>query len=79
MSSVPKTEGKRPLAGSGPDPQENGADYYAKMGFKYYYFITTTNIVPTAEFSVLVQNAEPALIKNPRGDVVFKVYKTDKI
>ena len=59
--------------------QENGADYYAKMGFKYYYFITTTNIVPTAEFSVLVQNAEPALIKNPRGDVVFKVYKTDKI
>lgn len=54
---------------------ENGTDFYQKMGFKNYYFIMQTNIFPSAEFQQIIQVAEPELIKNPRGDIVFKVFK----
>ena len=55
--------------------KENGLDYYKKTGFKNYYFIMQTNIVPSAEFQREILGIEPELIKNKRDDIVFKVYK----
>lgn len=54
---------------------EHGADYYARTGFKHYYFIETSNIVSTPEFKAVVSSAEPDLILNPKSDIVFRVYK----
>lgn len=54
---------------------ENGTDFYKKMGFKNYYFIMQTNIVPSAEFQQIIRGHDAELIKNPRSDIVFKVYK----
>lgn len=54
---------------------ENGPDYYKKSGFKNFYFIMQTNIVPESEAAALIKESEPLSIFNPRGDEVFKVYK----
>lgn len=54
---------------------EQGSDYFERAGFKDQYFIMQTNMVPPEEFSVRVKNIAPLIIKNQRGDEVFKVYK----
>ena len=54
--------------------QKEGFDYYERVGFKNYYFIFQTNIVPSPEATVLMRGA-PITIQNPRGDEVFKIYK----
>ena len=54
--------------------RENGADYYERAGFKDYYFLEG-NIVPDPDFIPFVRGIEPKLIKNPRGEAVFKVYE----
>ena len=55
--------------------QENGFDYYRRVGFKHYYFILSANIVPSPEFQTLIQKTQFISIFNPRGEEVFKVYK----
>jgi len=55
--------------------KEKGADYYMKSGFKNYYFMLSTNIVPSAEFQALIKDHAPVSIFNHRGDEVFKIYK----
>ena len=55
--------------------RENEFDYYERTGFKNYYFVLSTSIVPAPEFQALVRGLESIDIKNPRGDVAFKVYK----
>ena len=55
MSSVPKTEGKRPLAGSGPDPQENGADYERRL-------VRQAQSGDTAAYEELVRIHQPRLL-----------------
>ncbi len=55
--------------------RDEGQDYYKKSGFKNYYFIEAANSVAPPEFRSIVQDKKSALIKNPRGDIVFKVYK----
>lgn len=54
--------------------QENGFDYYERVGFKNYYFILKTNIVPSPAVQQLMRG-ELITIKNPRGDEVFQIYK----
>ena len=54
---------------------DEGRDYYKKSGFKDYYFIEAANSVAPPEFRKIIEKTEPVLIKNPRGDIVFKVYK----
>lgn len=56
------------------DLKENGADYFEKVGFKDYYFILQTNIVPSEEIMSLSRDA-PISIYNKRNDEVFKIYK----
>ena len=55
MSSVPKMEGKRPLAGSGPDPQENGADYERRL-------VRQAQSGDTAAYEELVRIHQPRLL-----------------
>ncbi|MDE2001249.1 MAG: glycosyltransferase family 39 protein [Patescibacteria group bacterium] len=55
--------------------QQNGFDYVQKSGFKELYFIEATDWVPPGDLGVLTQGQETD-IKNPEGDVVFKIYKT---
>ena len=55
MSSVPKMEGKRPLAGSGPDPQENGADYERRL-------VRQAQGGDTAAYEELVRIHQPRLL-----------------
>ena len=55
--------------------KEKGADYYMKSGFKNYYFMLSTNIVPSAEFQTLIKGRAPISVLNQRGDEVFKIYK----
>ena len=55
--------------------KENGADYYKRVGFKYYYFVLSSNIAPTSEFLARIQKNQPMGILNPRGDEAFRVYK----
>lgn len=54
---------------------KNGLDYYERVGFKYYYFILSSNIVPTSNFQTLVQGIKPISILNPRGEEAFKIYR----
>lgn len=54
---------------------DEGRDYYKKSGFKNYYFIEAANSVVPPEFRKIIEKTEPVLIKNPRGDIVFKVYR----
>ncbi len=54
--------------------KEQGADYYDRAGFKSY-FVSSTNMVPEPEFVELVREFTPIPITNPKGDVVFNVYK----
>jgi len=58
--------------------KERGADYYAREGFRTYYFVVSTNIVPSPEFVPLVRGIEPVSIKNPRGDEVFLIYRLER-
>ncbi len=53
---------------------DQGADYFARVGFKNYYLIMPTNSVLPADLRPLTGNAEVVNIKNKRGDVAFKVY-----
>ena len=55
MSSVPKTEGKRPLAGSGPDPQESGADCERRL-------VRQAQGGDTAAYEELVHIHQPRLL-----------------
>lgn len=57
--------------------QENGFDYYDRVGFQYHYFIVASNIVEPPELRQLIGSFNPILIKNPRGDTVFKIYKIE--
>lgn len=54
---------------------ENGQDYYDRVGFKNYYFVLSSNIVPSGEFQALTKNIQPISVLNPRGEEAFKVYK----
>ncbi|HEY4499519.1 MAG TPA: glycosyltransferase family 39 protein [Candidatus Paceibacterota bacterium] len=53
--------------------QQNGFDYYERVGFQYLYFINQTNIVSFPGMEQLTQR-EIATIANQRGDEVFKIY-----
>ena len=59
--------------------QDEGPAYYKKSGFKNYYFIEAANSVAPPEFRNIVGEKEPLLIRNPRGDIVFKVYKFENL
>ena len=54
---------------------KNGFDYYKQVGFKHYYFVLSSNIVPSGDFQALVQGVRPVSIFNPRGEEAFKIYK----
>ena len=55
--------------------REQGSDFYTRSGFQYFYFVLSTNTVTTPEFNALVNGIDPIMIKNPRGDTAFLVYK----
>ena len=55
--------------------EKNGSDYYSRVGFKNYYFITSSNIIPDPMFFGLVKGLEPLSIVNPRGEEAFTVYR----
>ncbi len=57
--------------------KENGDDYYKRVGFKYRYFVLSSNIVPTDEFRGAVGIIKPISVLNPRGDEAFKIYKIE--
>ena len=54
--------------------QEQGSDYYQRIGFKVRYFVAPTNTVLAPE-TVILQTGERISILNPRGDEAFVVYK----
>lgn len=54
--------------------QENGFDYYDRVGFTEKYFILQINVAPSPEINALSRGL-PIVIKNQRGDEVFKIYK----
>ena len=54
--------------------EQNGFDYYNRVGFKEYYFILQNNIVPPPGIGELMRG-EIISIKNPRGEEAFQVYK----
>ncbi len=54
--------------------EANGPDFYEKAGFKNYYYISGTNIVPLVRSQSLMVG-EPISIHNKRGDEAFKIYK----
>lgn len=54
--------------------QQNGFDYYDRIGFKNHYFILQNNIIPSQASQTLMRG-EPVKILNKRGDEVFKIYK----
>ena len=54
--------------------KENGFDYYDRVGFKNHYFIFQNNIAPSSEAQILMRG-EPQIIRNQRGDEIFKIYK----
>jgi hypothetical protein len=53
---------------------ENGFDYYERAGFKNYYFILQTNIVPPPAAQSFMRGTEIPIF-NKRGDEMFKIYK----
>lgn len=55
--------------------EKEGGDAYEKAGFREYYVILRSNIVPPARLANLVKDATPTPIRNPRGDEVFRIYK----
>src|SRR3989304_2663343 len=55
MSSVPKMERKRPLAGSGPDPQVRDADYQRRL-------VRQAQGGDTAAYEELVRIHQPRLL-----------------
>ncbi|MBU6141610.1 glycosyltransferase family 39 protein [Patescibacteria group bacterium] len=55
--------------------RENGDTYVEQSGFKVLYFIQETNEVPEGDLSALT-GGSLTQITDPRGDVVFNVYKT---
>lgn len=54
--------------------QQNGFDYFDRVGFKNYYFILGTNIVESPEMKPL-ERGNLIKIYNKRGDLVFNIYK----
>src|SRR3989344_2492607 len=54
--------------------EKNGSDYFSQAGFRNYYYVTSSNIVPNPKFAALVEGFESVSITNPRGDTAFKVY-----
>ena len=54
--------------------EKNGSDYFSQAGFRNYYYVTSSNIVPNPKFAALVEGLESVSITNPRGDTAFKVY-----
>ena len=54
---------------------ENGPDYYDRVGFKNYYFVLSSNIVPSGEFRTLTKNVQSINILNPKNEEAFKIYK----
>ncbi|MBI2075168.1 MAG: hypothetical protein HYT82_00695, partial [Candidatus Harrisonbacteria bacterium] len=54
--------------------KENGADYFKKIGFRNYYFITPSATVLAPEMRALTENTEIVSIKNERGDEAFNIY-----
>lgn len=58
--------------------EKNGDDYFAKAGFKEFYFIVMTNIEPTPKVREFVKNMPYQGIFNKRGDEVFRVYIVNK-
>lgn len=53
--------------------RQNGFDYFARVGFKNYYFILQNNIVAGPAEQALMRGT-PISIKNKRGDELFRVY-----
>jgi len=58
--------------------EEQGFDYYDRVGFRNFYFIVPADTILTESFKVLVQDANIIKISNPNGDDVFKVYMLTK-
>lgn len=54
--------------------RENGFDYFSRVGFKQYYFISQTNTASSPEIQALSRGTS-INIYNPRGDEAFKIYK----
>ncbi|MBI2039024.1 MAG: glycosyltransferase family 39 protein [Candidatus Niyogibacteria bacterium] len=59
--------------------REQGPDYYDRVGFRNYYFVFHTAIVPTSEFQALARDLPYNGIQNPRGEEVFRIYKRDSL
>lgn len=54
--------------------QQNGFDYFDRVGFRHYYFILQTNIVSSSEVQALSRGTAVS-VYNPRGEEAFKIYK----
>ena len=54
--------------------RQNGSDYFDRVGFERYYFISQMNVVSTLEEQALSRGTLIS-IYNPRGDEAFKIYK----
>lgn len=58
--------------------QSRGADYFVRAGFRYIYFVSSTNVVPIPEFLTEVKEVEPVNVYNKKGDKAFLVYRVLK-
>jgi len=58
--------------------REEGEDYYDRSGFSRQYFVMPANFVPLPEINKKLAGVVPLAIKNPRGDIVFLVFKFSK-
>ncbi len=53
---------------------KEGFDFYDRVGFKTFYFVTSSNIVPDESFILLTKDLIPIPIKAPNGDTPFTIY-----
>lgn len=53
---------------------KEGFDFYDRVGFKTFYFVTSSNIVPDKSFTLLTKDLVTIPIKAPNGDTPFTVY-----
>lgn len=57
--------------------REFGENYFISSGFKNFYFILASNTVFPPEVNEHLRGVEPQVIRNKRGDEIFRVYKTN--
>mgnify|MGYP001619269100 CR=1 FL=1 len=55
--------------------RKNGPEFFAKSGFREYYFITMNNIESSSEVRALIKNLPYNGIFNQKGEEVFRVYR----